>query len=133
MVPYYTKNINKIVAVQCHMACFYYACTTSATEILQQLPQPPLQHRRLCARTLTMFKVIHNLVNIPVEPPNFILTTIFTSGNAQKSIQLQSSIDCYTKSFFPEPIRMWNSLLQLMIDCNDVSTFKHYMSNYFDC
>jgi len=60
-----------------------YDCTTSATELLQWLSWPPLQHRRLCDHTLMMFKIIHYLVNIPVEPPNFIPTTISTRGNTQ--------------------------------------------------
>jgi len=77
-----------------------YDCATSVTELLQQLSWPSLQHRRLCDRTIMMFKIIHNLVNIPVEPPNFIPNTISTRGNTQKFIQLQSSIDCYAKSFF---------------------------------
>ena len=110
-----------------------YDRTTSVTELLRQLSWPSLQQRRLCDRTLMIFKIIHNLVDIPVEPPNFIPNTIFTRGNTQKFIQLQSNIDCYAKSFFPEAIKIWNFLPQLMIDCNDAESFKHYICNYFDC
>ena len=134
--PYYIKNINRIEAVQRRMARFVfndYDRTTSVTELLRQLSWPSLQQRRLCDRTLMIFKIIHNLVDIPVEPPNFIPNTIFTRGNTQKFIQLQSNIDCYAKSFFPEAIKIWNSLPQLMIDCNDAESFKHYICNYFDC
>jgi len=133
--PYYTKNINKIEVVQGHMAQFVfndYDHTTSASELLQRLSWPPLQHRRLCDRTLMMFKIIHNLVDISVEPPNFIPNTISTRGNTQKFIQLQPKIDCYAKSFFPEAIRFWNSLPQPMIDCDDVESFKKCIFNYFN-
>ena len=77
-----------------------------------------------------MFKIFRNLVDIPVEPPNFIPNTISTRGNTQKFIQLQSNIDCCAKSFFPEAIRFWNSLPQQMIDCDNVESFKKSIFDY---
>jgi len=72
------------------------------------------------------------IFDIPVEPPNFIPNTISTRGNTQKFIQLQSSIDCYAKSFFPKAIRFWNSLPQQMIDCDNVESFKKIIFDYFN-
>jgi len=46
--PYYTKNINKIEHRVARFVFNDYDRTTSASELLQRLSWPPLQHRRAC-------------------------------------------------------------------------------------
>ena len=68
--------------------------------------------------------VIHNQVDIPMQPSIFILNSLNTRGNTSKFIQLQSQINCYVQSFFPEASKLWNLLTKSIVSCSEIKKFK---------
>ena len=80
-------------------------------------------------RAIMMFKIIHNLVNIPV---NSYLTPVSmthdTRGHNMRFTQPMTRIDSYLHSFFPSAIKIWNSLPQHVIDSKDIDEFKQRLA-----
>jgi len=76
-----------------------------------------------------LFKIIHNQIDIPMQPSIFIPNLLNTRGNASKFIQLQTEINCYAQSFFPEAIKLWISLPEFIVSCDDIETFKKLIFN----
>jgi len=125
--PYHVKNIVKVESVQRLMAHFNfnnYSWQCSITNLLKKLSWPTLYERRLYNHTITLFKIIHNQIDIPIRTSIFTPNSVNTRGNTSKFIQLQTWINCYTHSFFPEAIRLWNSLPESLISCDKIETFK---------
>ena len=108
-LPYYAKNIAKVESVQRRMAHFIfndYRPQCSVTSLLEKLQWPALYKRRECNRLIMFFKIIHNHVDIPMQPSIFMPNISNTRGNTFRFIQLQPRIDCYAKSFFPESVKL---------------------------
>ena len=40
-------------------------------------------------------------------------------GNTFRFIQLQTRIDCYAKYFFPESVKLWDSLPDSIVSCQE--------------
>ena len=123
--PYYDKYINKLEAVQRRMARF--VCNeygfVSVTKLLENLSWPTLQQRRTCNRGIMLYKILNKQVEIPILPTIFKPNTLSTRGNNSRFIQLQCHLNCYRNSFFPDAIRIWNSLPQQLIDCSNTDLF----------
>jgi len=97
----------------------------SVTEMLTSLEWPSLQVRRKCARLTLLYKIIHNLIEIPIHylPTLSPVTTTRFSHN-QKFLHYQTSIDNYKYSFFPRTIPEWNELPQDIINIPTIDRFK---------
>ena len=68
--PSKKDSINKVEAVQRRAARFAtgdYQRTSSVTAMLQQLQWHKLQSRRAYVKTVMMYRIVYNLVDIPVE------------------------------------------------------------------
>ena len=78
-------------------------------------------------------KIIHNHVDIPMQPSIFMPNISNTRGNTFRFIHLQTHIDCYAKSFFPESVKLWNSLPDSIVSCQEIETFKKDIINYYNC
>ena len=80
-------------------------------------------------RAIMTFKIIHNLVDIPV---NSYLTPIpmthDTRGHNMRFMQQMTRTDCYLHSFFPSAIKIWNSLPQHVIYSKDIDEFKQRLA-----
>ena len=124
--PYYDKYINKLEAVQRRMARF--VCNEygfiSVTKLLENLSWPKLQQRRTCNRGIMLYKILNKQVEIPILPTIFRPNNLSTRGNNSRFIQLQCHLNCYRNSFFPDAIRIWNSLPQHIIDCSNTDLFR---------
>jgi hypothetical protein len=77
-----------------------------------------------------MFKIVHNLVDIPsssyLTPPS--RTT--RSSHKHKYCHLQTSTDVYKYSFFPHTIKTWNSFPANLAEAPDLETFKRELSRF---
>ena len=116
--PYYDKYINKLEAVQCrmtHFVCNEYGLV-SVTNLLRNLSWPTLQQRRTCNRGIMLYKILNKQVEIPIVPTILRPSISLTRGNNRRFIQLQCHLNCYSNSFLPDAIRIWNSLPQQLID-----------------
>ena len=92
--------------------------------MLTSLNWPTLAQCRQQERAIMMFKIIRNLVDIPV---NFYLTPVpmthDTRGHNMRFMQSMTR-NSYLHSIFPSAIKIWNSLSQHVIDSKDIDEFK---------
>ena len=68
--PHSKTDIRKLEMVQRRAARFVfndYQCTSSITEIMEKLDWQTLQQRREYARLTMIYRIIHQLVDIPTE------------------------------------------------------------------
>jgi len=70
-----------------------------------------------------MYKIMNNLVDVPTNTI-LLLSTLQLRGYTEKLQQLPCRVNAYTYSFFPQAIKLWNSLPQYLISSPDFHTFK---------
>ena len=87
-----------------------YRRTSSVTEMMEKLGWQTLQQRRDYARLTMMYRIVHQLVDIPTEPYLTPLTGK-TRGNDSRFRQIQTSYTGYQYSFFPRMIILRNQSL----------------------
>ena len=101
---------------------------TSVSDMISLLGWPTLESRCNTLRTLMMHKIMNNLVDVST---NTILlpSTLQLWGHTEKLQQLACRVNVYTYSFFPQAIKLWNSLPQHLISSPDFHTFKERLYN----
>ena len=77
--------------------------------MLQELQWNSLQERRIQARLVMFYKIIHNLVEVDFSTHLYPMGTV-TRGHQLKFRQLPTRLDLFQQSFLPATIRDWNSL-----------------------
>ena len=107
--------------------------SVSVTNLLKNLSWPTLQQRRICNRGIMLYKILNKQVEIPITSTIFRPNISSTRGNNRRFIQLQCHLDCYNNSFFPDAIRIWNSLPQKLIDSPNVELFRYGIYRYYNC
>ena len=68
-----------------------------------------LQERRIQARLVMFYKIIHNLVEVDFSTHLYPMGTV-TRGHQLKFRQLPTRLDLFLQSFSLATIRDWNSL-----------------------
>ena len=101
--------------------------------MLEQLNLPPLAIRRNCNCIVMMFKILRNTIHIPVEPPIFTFNRSSTRGHGLKLYQLSARINSYANSFFPDTIKLWNSLPPSFVNTNSIENFKSLIYQHYQC
>ena len=91
--------------------------------MLEHLGWDTLEQRRNQLTLLMLYKIIHQLVEVPNQ---YILTKApaSTRSGTSKFIHLYSRIDSYKFSFFPRAIRLWNSLPNHVTQSASFDIFK---------
>ena len=85
--------------------------TSSVTSMMSQLGWEELRLRRARIKTILLFKIVNNLVDIPPEP--FLIPTgAITRGHNIRFLQPHTRTITMQYSFFPSAIRTWNTLPQ---------------------
>ena len=95
--PSTNKANDKIDMVQRRAARFVkndYGRTSSVTEMMSNLGWGTLQKRRDLVRLSMMYRIVHELVDIPVEPYLIPLTSM-TRGHDSRFHQIQTSNTTY--------------------------------------
>ena len=130
--PHTQRDINMIERSQRQAARFVmnnFSPYASVTQMLTSLNWPTLAQCRQQERAIMLFKIIHNLVDIPV---NSYLTPVpmthDTRGHNMRFMQPMTRTDSYLHSFFPLAIKIWNSLPQYVIDSKDIDEFKQRLA-----
>jgi hypothetical protein len=124
--PHTEKDIQKLESVQRRAARYVtnrYHNTSSPTEMISNLKWDSLKQRRAKIRLITLYKIIHNLIEIPRE--QYLLPT--TSTYQQQSLNFYRPITTtnYLKySFFPRTIAQWNSLPYAIKSATRLEGFK---------
>ena len=132
--PHTQKDINMIERSQRQAARFVmnnFSSYASVTQMLTSLNWSTLAQCRRQERAIMLFKIIHNLVDIPA---NTYLTPVpmthesDTRGHNMRFMQPMTRTDSYLHSFFPSAIKIWNSLPQRVIDSKDIDEFKQRLA-----
>ena len=105
--PHSALNINRLESIQRSAArfCFNdYARTSSVTSMLNKLNLCSLKERRFRSKSIMIYKVLNNLIDIPAHHfvPNYL------SLRNGYFTQLPTRIDSF--KFFPSVIKIWNTL-----------------------
>ena len=115
--PSTDKANDKIDMVERRVARFVtndYGRTSSVTKMMANLGWDTLQKRRDLARLSLMYRIVHELVDIPVEPYLIPLTSL-TRGHDSRFHQIRTSNTTYQYSFFPRTIILWKQLPQTAV------------------
>ena len=124
--PYYQTCIHSIEMVQCRAARFVmnkYSNYDSVSQIFDTLGLNTLDDRHDKLRAVMVYKIIHNLVDI--EPCNYLTSSqLPTRGHHHRFQQLPTYIDSYKYSFYPDTIKIWNSLPEHIVEATTLQLFK---------
>ena len=131
--PYTDKDISKLESVQRRAARYVsnrYHNTSSPTEMISQLEWNTLQQRRAKIRLITLYKIIHNLIELPKE--QYLLPP--TSSYQHQALNFQrpfTSTNYLKYSFFPRTIAQWNSLSLDIKSSTNLEGFKTLITGAF--
>ena len=103
--------------------------TSSVTEMISTLGWDTLQKRRDLARLSMMYRIVHHLVDIPVEPYLTPLTSM-TRGHDPRFFQIQTSNTTYQQSFFPRTVILWNQLPQTAVSQATLEAFQNQLATH---
>ena len=82
----------------------------------------PLKERRARIKVTILFKAINGLIEIPID--NLLSRQIHTRSRTTSLILPQSNVNSHLHSFYPDTIRLWNSLPKYIQNSNTLSAFK---------
>ena len=106
------KQIEKVQRRAARWTTCNFGRTASVTDMIKTLGWRTLEQRRAEARLCLFFKIINNMVAVPL--PDYIqLNPRISRCGQSRSIcqcQLQTTKDYYKYSFFPLAIVQWNAL-----------------------
>lgn len=130
--PYTDKDISLIESVQRRAARFVfnnYSSYSSVSEMIQRLNWKPLAHCRNQLKAITIFKIIHNFIDIPADIHLIPVSSgHYTRGHQMRFQQPMTRINSYLHSFFPSSIKIWNSLSDDIISCTTLEQFKQKLA-----
>ena len=120
-------QINRVESIQRRAARFVkaeYRWDHSVTAMLNELRWPSLKERRAHAKMAFMWRIVNNLVAIPIAPPYLYPSFHSLRGHQLRFSQQHCRIQAYQHSFFPSAVRLWNSLPQAVVSAQSLDTFK---------
>jgi len=123
-------GINKIEAIQRRAARFVmgdYRRTSSVTAMIKNLQWQSLEARRKTAQVTMLYRIANALVAIPTAP--FLQpSNLRTRGHHLRYMVPPTRTTVYQASFFPQAIRLWNSLPASVAAAPTLDDFKSQMS-----
>ena len=124
--PYTKTNSAKVEAVQRRVArfCFNdYRQTSSVSSMMQDLGWEQLQTRRQQNKTVMMYRIVNNLVEIPISQ-YLTPTGVSTRGHQRRFFPYYCAVTAYKGSFFPSAIRLLNALPASTVSAQSIYDFK---------
>ena len=128
--PYTAENITKLEMVQrraARMVFSDYRTTSSVSAMINQLNWPTLQERRAQAKATMMYRIVYQMIDIP---STILVPTISPRGNNITFLVPFARTLTYQKSFFPDGIRIWNSLPSEAVSKTSIDSFKSQIQTY---
>jgi len=130
--PLTQKNTDKIEAVQRQAARFVkddYGRMSSVTTMLEELKWKSLEQRRLASKTTMMYRIVNGLIDIPSNQliPTRTSVALNSNNNSRNSRCFQlphTRTEMMKGMFFPDSIRLWNSLPEQAVNAPSVDVFK---------
>ena len=103
---------------------------SSVTDMLKTLKWPTLQERRNISRLSQLHKIIHQLAyslhTVTIIFPNKAVPN-YRQLHQHRFIIPFSSTVMYQKSFFPNTLKQWNTLLDYILEEQSTDTFINYI------
>ena len=130
--PFTDIKTRKVEMVQRRAARFVsndYRRTSSVTDIISNLGWDTLQKRRDLARLSMMYRIVHHLVDITVEP-NLTPSSSMTRGYDSRFYQIRTSNTTYQQSFFPRTVILWNQLPQTAVSQTTLEAFQNQLATH---
>ncbi len=131
--PYTQTQIHQMEMVQKRLARFItktYHNISSVTSMLADLKCETLQERRSKFRVVMMYKIVHCLVAIPINPYLQPVQTATRHHHNQSFLQQSASTKYLQNSFFYQTTPAWNSLPAGIVEAGGIDLFKARLANY---
>lgn len=131
--PYQQDHIKQLEMVQRRAARFTlnrYHNTSSVTSMLDHLGWESLESRRTKNQLTIMYKIVHNLVDIPASPYLTLMKSTTRSAHSYKFQAYSASTDTFKYSFFPRTVRIWNQLPASIAEAPSLVSFKKELSDH---
>ena len=118
--PIYKDRYQQCRARFCHND---YRRTSSVTSMIQNLGWEELQRRREQCKTIMVYRIVNDLIDIPAE--NYLTHSGTTTRcHGTRFLVPYCSLNAYKSSFFPSTIRLWNSLPVSAVTAPSLDAFK---------
>ena len=125
--PFRQKDIDKLEKIQRAAAKFVtqnYRQTASVTSLIQNLSWTDLKTRRKNSRLLCMFKILNELVEIPINDRLIPADRRTRGGHNQAYKHIRANTTLGQNSFWHRTIPDWNSLPAAATESKTVAAFK---------
>ena len=100
------------------------------TSMLKHLEWEPLEHRRARNRAIMFYKIINNIVEVPIHHL-LIYTSSRTRGSTANNIrQISTRVDAYKYSFLPATIIAWNNIPPAIRSSPSLESFRAAITTY---
>ncbi|MCG8046534.1 MAG: hypothetical protein N0E48_12995, partial [Candidatus Thiodiazotropha endolucinida] len=98
--------------------------TSSVTDMLSHLQWETLKSRRQKQQLTMLYKIIHNLVDIPSAEYLQLTTSRTRAAHSLRYNTYRTSTDGHKYSFFPRTIPVWNRLPASAAEAPSLASFK---------
>ena len=131
---YWILHIKTLERIQRQAARF---CTQNSrdpgtvTQLLKDLQWDTLQTRRKIKRLSIIYKMEHNLIDIPLD--HYIQNNTRSSRKHNSQfLQIRYSANIFGNSFFPTTIKEWNSLSPNIVSSKSINSFQNNLIQHFN-
>ena len=125
--PHSQNNIKTLERIQRQAARFcknnYSREPGSVTKLLQELGWETLKTRRKAKGITTLYKMEHNIIDIPLDQHIKHNTRCSRKHNSQ-FLQIRHSPNTFGHRFFPPTAKEWNALPSNIISSKSVESFQ---------
>ena len=111
------------------VSAFYTGIIKHVTKLLQELGWESLQTRRKYKRITTLYKMEHNIIDIPLDQYIMHNTRCSRKHNSQ-CLQIRHSSNTFGNSFFPTTAKEWNALPSNIISSSSIESFQKNLTKY---
>ena len=133
--PHCLKHIKTLERIQRQAARFcthnYSREPGTVTQLFKDLQWDTLQTRRKIKRLSIIYKMEHNLIDIPLD--HYIQHNTRTSRKHDSQfLQIRYSANIFGSSFFPTTIKEWNSLPSNTVSSKSLKSFQNSLIQHFN-
>ena len=126
--PQFAKDINSIESIQRYYTRrIFRRCKIpyqSYSDRLQKVKLRSLEYRRLEIDITMVYKIIHNLVDVPFENFFEFYTTPYNTRRHKWCLKLKRSVSRHQDSLFSRRIiTVWNKLPSQIVECTTLQNF----------
>lgn len=133
--PYTKRGIEKIEKIQNRATKFILRSDDCYADRLKELNLLSLEKRRLLADLTFLYKALHGIIDIDVEPyVDFYKESDYYSFRHNDKLTLRmryARTNVFKYSFFNRVVKTWNSLPLSIREATSVNTFKALVRKFF--